>query len=294
MTGRAHVERVFAEAASRPGFSGRVILTTIFGDALLPRQQPAPVKALSHLVAPLGINDRLVRTSLLRLARDQTVASQRVGRQSFYTVHPSALATFRQANIRIYQQQAENWDGEWTTVIADSKHSEPADLNRFERELRWLGFSHPSPGVAMSATVSVADVAATAERTNVMLFALQRGKLAAGTISSETNRWSLADPTGAHQRSFAEHNETFGPCREGASALEPEAAFALRTLLITSWRRIALRTLDLPRQLLPSQWPADGARSLTRELHQLLRPASEAHLDEVVDTTSKAAPDPWI
>ena len=53
----------------RPLRGGSLIIT-VFGDAILPRGGSIWLGSLIKLVQPLGLSERLVRTSVFRLAQD--------------------------------------------------------------------------------------------------------------------------------------------------------------------------------------------------------------------------------
>ena len=57
---------------------------------------------LIDLLAPLGINERLVRTSVFRLAREGWLKAKPIGRESLYRLTRDGARRFRQAYRRIY------------------------------------------------------------------------------------------------------------------------------------------------------------------------------------------------
>jgi len=260
--------------------SGRVVLTTVFGDALLPRNQAISVQQLARLVADLGINERLVRTSLLRMSRESLVIAERMGRRSFYRVHPNATATFANADRRIYARSNTTWDGQWTLAVLD-EHPSDQTRERLGRELQWLGMVSPAPGTYVSAVVSPDVVREVTRSVGGELALLARTEVEPGTLDTESRRSVLVDPHGELHRLHSRHLEVFQPIAERAHTLEPSEAFAVRTLLITNWRRIALRSPELPIELLPAGWLEGAAFDLTRSVHDAVRAASEAWLDEV-------------
>jgi phenylacetic acid degradation operon negative regulatory protein len=65
-----------------------------------------------------------------------------------------------------------------------------------------------------------------------------------------------------------------------SEAVEPEAAFILRTLLIHEYRRLHLRDPLLPQRLLPCDWAGTRAAELCRALYTRLFAGSEAYLSE--------------
>ena len=291
VTLRPEVRALADTATSDDGFSGRVLLTTIFGDALLPRRQPIAVLQLARLVAPLGLSDRLVRTSLLRMTREELVTSERQGRLSFYRVHPDAEATFRHANARIYGSPEDQpvWDGEWTVAVVDPTVGSRADRSRLTDELGWLGLTETAPGVHVSPVVDATTVAAIGVRLGVAFSAVIRGSLTAGTVDGEDQRVRHADPEGTLRALHRSHQDRFRPFLDLADALTPEEAFVVRTLLLDGWRRIALRSPQLPTKLLPTDWPAHDSYAVTRSLHQALHGRSEEHVDQITGAEGAAS-----
>src|SRR5438309_10142175 len=78
----------------QPDTSARTLLVTVFGDSIEPHGAEVWIGSVARLVDPLGINERLVRTSLNRLVVDGLLAARRLGRRSFYSVAPSARPEF--------------------------------------------------------------------------------------------------------------------------------------------------------------------------------------------------------
>ena len=139
-------------------------------------------RALAALMAPTGANERLVRTSLQRLATDGLVTAERRGRQSFYRVAPEAVGTFADADARIYAGGRVDWDGEWTVAVIDP---DADDRDLLRTELRWLGLGAVSPGVHVSPTVGIATVEAALARHTNPLVLLTRGPSAPGVTSGD-------------------------------------------------------------------------------------------------------------
>ncbi|MEM8922488.1 MAG: PaaX family transcriptional regulator C-terminal domain-containing protein [Actinomycetota bacterium] len=262
--------------------SARVLLTTVFGDSLLPRRCAVAVQDLAALMAPLGINERSVRTALQRLATEELVEAERQGRRSYYRVHPAAEATFASAEQRIYHRPSIPWDGAWTIAVLAPGGDAAPDRRRLQQELRWLGLAEVATGVAVSAVVEPKRVSEAAERSGTDgLLAVIRGPLEAGSLNGDEVRRALADPTGDLQRLHRQHLATFEPYVDVATESAVDA-WVVRTLVIDSWRRLALRAAAVPDELEPVDWPADEAYELTALLFRRLAPASEHHLDRQV------------
>src|ERR1700760_1744890 len=67
---------------------GGSLLITIFGDSIAPRGGVVTLGSLIQLAAPFGLTERLVRTSVARLAQDGWLAARRDGRLSEYRLAP--------------------------------------------------------------------------------------------------------------------------------------------------------------------------------------------------------------
>src|SRR5213082_3837153 len=70
--------------AQRPLRAGSLLIT-IFGDAIAPRGAAVTLGSLIRLAAPFGLTERLVRTSVARLARQGWLAARRSGRSEEHT-----------------------------------------------------------------------------------------------------------------------------------------------------------------------------------------------------------------
>src|SRR3954463_4485575 len=77
------------------------LVMTLFGDAIAPHGGAIWLGSLIELAAPFGINDRLLRTSVYRLAQEGCLKATRDGRRSAYAILPEALPRFERAYRRI-------------------------------------------------------------------------------------------------------------------------------------------------------------------------------------------------
>ncbi len=91
----------------------------MFGDAIAPRGGAVTLGSLIRLAAPFGLTERLVRTSVARLARDGWLVARRFGRRSEYRLTRERRASASpQATRRIYGANPRAWDGRWTLRAA--------------------------------------------------------------------------------------------------------------------------------------------------------------------------------
>src|SRR5690554_5229410 len=80
--------------------SARNLLVTLFGDGVAPHGTDIalPVSALADLLGSFGANERLIRTSLTRLANDGMLMARANGRRSFYGIHDGSIELFAAAD----------------------------------------------------------------------------------------------------------------------------------------------------------------------------------------------------
>jgi phenylacetic acid degradation operon negative regulatory protein len=274
---------------------GGSLLITIFGDSIAPRGGAVTLGSLISLAQPFGLTERLVRTSVARLAGDGWLQARRDGRRSEYRITPTGRDRFAEATKRIYGAIPDSWDGQWTLLLLP-----PANGGRRQdvrEELRWLGFGQVSPGVFAHPNWSVEEARAGLKGLEGAAEALL---LKSSSEGSETDRrlvaagWDLGELTRRYRRFL----ETFTPVADAAGptadAVAPpatdEAAFIIRTLLIHEYRKIHLQDPLLPPALLPVNWVGAAAYDLSKHLYSAVFPAAERYLSNTASTITEPLP----
>ena len=123
------------------------LIITIYGDMISPHGGSVWLGSFINLVKPLGINDRLVRTSVFRLSKDDWLASEHVGRCSYYGLTSTGRRRFEHAHRRIYFPPKVPWEGDWQIVLTSGSDLSPAKREDVRKELQWEGFGIIAPGV---------------------------------------------------------------------------------------------------------------------------------------------------
>ncbi|MCH7981446.1 MAG: hypothetical protein IID59_08065 [Proteobacteria bacterium] len=154
--------RLIDEFQSRPSLRAGSLITTVFGDSIAPRGGVVWLGSLIEAMGEFGISERLVRTSVFRLAKDGWLQSKQIGRRSFYSLTEEGRERFEQATHRIYGEPVANWDGKWCLLLLSALDSQ--DRERVRKEAAWLGFGAMSANVLAHPTPDTADLDITLRR----------------------------------------------------------------------------------------------------------------------------------
>jgi phenylacetic acid degradation operon negative regulatory protein len=283
------------ELAVRPP-KAKSLVVTVWGDAIAPHGGAVWLSGLIRLLAPLGLNERLVRTSVYRLAREGWLVAQQQGRRSRYRLTEQGQRRFEHAYRRIYAPPAGRWDGRWEIVLAPAAALGAPQRRELRKELWWEGFGHVAPGVFVRpARAGVVDAVGEIVRT----LAVERGvSVVAGrdVAGLEVRRlqtlvrdcWNLAALAAEYRRFIHRFDAVAHDLR--AARLDPEQCFVVRSILIHAFRRATLHDPQLPSDLLPARWPAAAAYALCRDLYMLAQSQAERYLESTLDTGHGSVP----
>ena len=267
---------------------GGSLLITIFGDSIAPRGGAATLGSLISLAQPFGLTERLVRTSVARLAGDGWLVARRDGRRSEYRITPTGRDRFAEATRRIYGTIPDSWDGQWTLLVLPPANG--ARRQDIRDELRWLGFGQVNPGLFAHPNWSIEEARAGLKGVEGAAEGLL---LKSSSEGSEADRqlvaagWDLGDLTRRYRRFLA----TFTSVADAPGpAVTDEAAFIVRTLLIHEYRKIHLQDPLLPPALLPVNWVGAAAYDLSKHLYSAVFPAAERYLTNTASTTTEPLP----
>lgn len=259
----------------RPIRAGSLIVT-VFGDVISQHGNCVWLGSLIQALKPLGLNERLIRTSVYRLSQDDWLTSEQVGRRSYYSFSAKGLRSYRSAARRIYHLTAKPWDGQWTVVLAGFLSDREREALR--RELQWLGFGTLSPGMMAhpshdrSAVDETLVAMGLTDKVSVLRAQTEDDASLAVLQQLAVKSWKLKELGDSYREFVSAFQPNLTALMDGM-ALTPHESFLLRTLLIHDYRRLLLRDADLPEDLLKQNWPGRAALALTADLYRKLSPA---------------------
>jgi phenylacetic acid degradation operon negative regulatory protein len=272
------------------------LVMTIFGDAIAPHGTRLWLGSLIELVAPMGVTDRLVRTSVFRLAQEGWLVASREGRRSSYALLPEARPRFERANHRIYAPPGLDWDGRWTVVMAPNGSIDAPLRAAVRKELEWEGYAMLVPGLLAHPAADAPTLAEILERIKGMgkIFVCSAAELPGsgsrplGELVREA--WNLSGVVADYRRFIDEFTPLLATLRDEPQ-LTNQDAFVVRSLLIHAYRRVQLHDPMLPLDLLPQPWPGSEAYALAQAIYRLTWERAEAHLMDVLRKEDTEAPE---
>lgn len=296
MKGRSHaaIARWMKSELDRAPPRAKSLVVTVWGDALAPHGGAVWLTGLIRLLAPLGLNERLVRTSVYRLARDGWLASRQAGRRSLYRLTAQGRRRFESAYRRIYAAPSEAWEGNWDLILATSPGA-GSRRSEFRRELAWEGFGAVGSGIYArpaqpGQTASAEIVAALEHSMDVVLLRGRELKPAAMPLESLLRQcWDLESLDADYRRFIGRFRRVVELFRDDP-APDPGQCFVVRTLLIHEFRRVTLHDPQLPPAMLPARWHAREAYALCRDFYRLTQRRAEQHLAATLESDGGPLP----
>jgi phenylacetic acid degradation operon negative regulatory protein len=266
---------------------GGSLIITLFGDAIAPRGGVITLGSLIRAASLFRLTERLVRTSVARLAKEGWLAAHKQGRQSEYRLAPGGKQRFAEATRRIYGSPLEDWGGQWTLVVLP-----PGAATGTREELRWLGFGQLSAGTFAHASCTLEEAERWLEDVEGA-----EGALCLRSTSRDlgvdrqivARGWDLGELTRRYRR-FVATFEPIDAVVRASARVQPEEALIIRTLLIHEYRKIHLQDPLLPGALLPQDWIGAAAYEVTRRLYSLVFVDAEQFLSATARTVDAPLP----
>ncbi|RJF96349.1 phenylacetic acid degradation operon negative regulatory protein PaaX [Noviherbaspirillum saxi] len=272
------------------------MVMTLFGDVITPHGGQVWLGSLIELLTPFGISDRLVRTSVFRLAEEGWLEAKRAGRRSQYALKASAARRFERAYQRVYTPTYRAWDGKWTLLFATSGAITADQRAALRKELLWEGFGTLSPSVFGHPSADAETVKEILDRVGadgnvVVCHAVEADMPAARPLSDLVGEcWGLESIVASYEH-FIDCFDSVPELLGSGHVLKPEHAFVVRTLLIHEFRRVQLHDPQLPLELLPENWPGKTAHELCHRIYEVTHAQAEQFITETLRREDEEAPE---
>lgn len=254
--------------------SARSLLLTVFGEYVLPSQQPVWTSTLLQVSAGLGIEEKAARQALNRLAGDGWIAAGRAGRRVRWSLtgHGRTLLTEGAERIYSFGRDRDSWDGRWLVLLVSVPETQRDLRHRLRNGLTWAGLGSPAPGVWVSPHLSrEAEAKQVVEGLGLDPAAFSFSGPFAGVGFERAmveQAWHLGELAAAYEeflRGFA-----------GLRPESPDEVLVAQIHLVDEWRRFPRLDPQLPMELLPPHWIGLRAANVFDDLHRQWHPAAQA------------------
>lgn len=286
------VQKLVEELITNKALKPKSLISTIFGDLAAPYGGLVWIESLISLLAPLGISDRLVRTSLFRLVEDGWLVGTRSGRKSYYGLTDLGASQTRLAESLIYHRSNTPWDNNWTMVFLVMNPIDIDDKNQLEQELKWIGFGRISNHVWCHPTVATDLVL---ERVGELNLLDKVVCMKCENIQRNDDRLEIDDrdlaiscmPIADTEVEYQTYIERFDGFSIVLDSLNNCELLSLRILLIDQYRKIILSDPHLPSELLPESWNGVLAHEITAHLFKQIKDKTDREFLSLLDVSDK-------
>lgn len=269
------------------------MVVTVFGDSISQHGGWIWLGSLVSALGPLGFGERSVRTAVYRLAKQDWLKADQVGRRRFFCFTDDAQAHYARAARRIYAAGRKEWDGNWTLVLPSAVPESKRD--KFVRSLSWQGFSSLAPGAYARPSATRVDLDDAIGELGlhgsvVVLQASTRDQDSQNALKQLAQaKWNL-------DSLHALYDEFLGFYRPLTRNLAPQdltlrESFWLRTMLVHDYRRVLLKDPEFPDVVLPTGWIGFAAYELIKRCYRLLAPASEEYVRQNLENADGLVPE---
>ncbi len=252
------------------------LIITFFGDVVLARGGNISAKTVQQVLGEMGVGAGAVRTALSRLAADGWIERQKLGRESFYELSNEGYELSQQASERIYAAVP----GNTTTPIAS--------------DIWQIVVARPGSSLENLAGTSAIKLSSSSflcHLKNGLSTKFKDCLVVKGEIAQMPDWVMQGCMPDTIKQSYADLISRFSEVSSPAR-LSPLDSLILRCLLIHEWRRLLLRTPEVPYELHIDDWPEYQCRCFVVGLYQTLTKQSEVWLDSFATCISGSLPPP--
>jgi phenylacetic acid degradation operon negative regulatory protein len=270
------LDRFLLERMHDGNISSTALVVTFFCDVVTQHGGEIWLGSVIRALTPLGINERLTRTSVYRLVQDGWLESRKQGRRSFYRLTKTGQNYYQRAAQRIYTSNYPDWDGGWSLLFTALVPEEKRDA--LKRGLSWLGYGQMAAGVhalPCNQTLILNELLADLDLQDRVVQMQAKANDTESLKELVLSRWKLDEL----QRLYKDFVSLYVEARNALHAqkqADGHTLVLLRILLIHEFRRILLKDPELPAKMLPADWEGHTARTQTAEIYcELAEPTAK-------------------
>ena len=276
-----------AQPGAASGDSARSLIITLLGEFVAPHGGRCWTQSLVAVMDELGVREKATRQAVARLHQRGWLSKERVGRKTRWELTDSTRTILTTGAERIYGfgRADREWDGGWLVLLARVPERERHVRHRMTTGLNWAGFGSIGQGVWLSpwttdepeAVRLLGDLGVEATS-----FRAELGSLGVGS-DLVAQAWDLPGLRSSYERFM----------HDLASLAQPadgRAAAGQLALATHWWRRFPFADPDLPRELLPRDWPGPAAAKRYATVRAALGPWAAAWWTELDASEGPGAP----
>ncbi len=281
MSSNVSVRKTVAGLVKSHRYSPKAIISTIFGDMIVPHGGSIWLGSLVEAGGLFDIGDSHARTSILRLSYEGWLNSVRVGKLSYYNMTEESM---RDYHTPVYGAANDTWNGDWHLLFTSAAGLSKPQYVKVRQALIWEGVGQLAPHVFVSLSPDDHRVSRILEefdlkdRVQVLNARAVEGKDPDLLRRLVRDAWLI----GEIEERYNEFLKRFRPINlvleRNKDALDDESCFVIRILLILAYRLIAVRDPHLPASLLPATWSGHTALALCKSIYEQVLLGSEAFI----------------
>ena len=265
------IDTFIERRAELANISCRTFIVTVFGDVVSQHGDWIWLGSLIETLEPFGYSERLVRTSVFRLVKEDWLEVKKVGRKSYYRLTDSANSHYLKAAKRIYSADTRLSENNWS-ILLPSFVEEPK-LSSLKKQLNWLGFSAISGGVYAHPNFDQTSLDETLKELDVVDLVIVFSANTIGDQSAKVlkklveQKWEMP----ALQQRYTLFIDTYNQIAQlfnSNFSISKQQCLSLRILMIHEYRRILLTDHELAEDMLPPDWKGHQANQLVESLYE--------------------------
>lgn len=292
-----NLDKFFEDIMQHKEISGTSLIITFYGDFLWLSGGGIWLGSLIKCMDDVGLSQRVVRSSVYRLNKDNWLTVTKQGRKSYYFLSPDRYSETEAANRKIYNLETHYWNKRWNLI-----HTDLGTNNQSKEEVRYLqclGFGLVDKDFFIQPDMqqfNLKDI----ENVSKLIPSARIFQHAELSYINENELFSMVDQSWDLNKIrglYEDFIEMFAPLANFLETkrlddLNPRECFKLRLLLIHFYRKIILKDPLLPEQLLSKDWPKPTAQSIATSIYRKIHYKAFLYVQQFGETPTGALPAP--